>query len=518
MTLSRIAELERELDATRKELQSAIHDLEIANEEQKAINQEAMSANEEFQSTNEELMTSREELQSLNEELTALNSQLQETLERQRSTSNDLQNILDSSGVATLFLDSELNIRFFTPAAKSLFRVIATDIGRPLADLARRINDTRPARRRRDSSCRPRAAEPRGRGRRRSVVHPSHPALPHPGRPGCGGGHHLRRHIGEESGRTGRSRQRDPIPTASSTPFASRSLCSMRSFTSSPRAAPSTASFRSSPSRPWARQLDAIDEGRLDIAALRVFLDRLRNGERVVEDHEIDVELPPRGMRSLLVSALDIRDEPPAMRKILLTIEDITERKHAAEALEAAKRQAEQANLGKSRFLAAASHDLRQPLQTISLLHELLAKKVKDETTLKLVGKLDETVSTMSSMLDTLLDINQLEAGIVRGEMIDFPINDRARASADAVRLPCGGAWPRLACRPEQPQRAQRSPPARADDPQPALERGEIHRCGQDPARLPAARRQIAHRGLGYRKRHSGRGASRDFRGVSSAR
>ena len=128
-------------------------------------------------------------------------------------------------------------------------------------------------------------------------------------------------------------------------------------------------------------------------------------------------------MRSLLVSALEIRDEPLATRKILLAIEDITDRKHAAEALEAAKRQAEQANLGKSRFLAAASHDLRQPLQTISLLHEILAKQVKDEPTLKLVGKLDETVSTMSSMLDTLLDINQLEAGIVRREMVDFPIN-----------------------------------------------------------------------------------------------
>jgi len=141
--LSRIAELEGELDATRKELQRAIHDLETANEEQKAISQEAMSANEEFQSTNEELMTSREELQSLNEELTALNNQLQETLETQRSTSNDLQNILDSSGVATLFLDSDLNTRFSTPVAKSLFRIIATDIGRPLADLARRINDAR---------------------------------------------------------------------------------------------------------------------------------------------------------------------------------------------------------------------------------------------------------------------------------------------------------------------------------------------------------------------------------------
>jgi two-component system, chemotaxis family, CheB/CheR fusion protein len=71
---SRVAQLERELDTTREDLQSAIRDLEIANEEQKAINEEAMSVNEEFQSTNEELETSKEELQSLNEELTALNS------------------------------------------------------------------------------------------------------------------------------------------------------------------------------------------------------------------------------------------------------------------------------------------------------------------------------------------------------------------------------------------------------------------------------------------------------------
>ncbi len=66
-----------------------------------------MSVNEEFQSTNEELLTSKEELQSLNEELTALNGQLQETLERQRTTSNDLQNVLYSTDVATLFLDTQ---------------------------------------------------------------------------------------------------------------------------------------------------------------------------------------------------------------------------------------------------------------------------------------------------------------------------------------------------------------------------------------------------------------------------
>ena len=137
----RVKELEKELEATRTELEGAIHNLEISGEEQKATNEEALSVNEEFQSTNEELLTSKEELQSLNEELTALNSQLQETLERQRTTSNDLQNILYSTDVATLFLDTQLKIRFFTPATKSLFNVISGDIGRPLADLSSLASD-----------------------------------------------------------------------------------------------------------------------------------------------------------------------------------------------------------------------------------------------------------------------------------------------------------------------------------------------------------------------------------------
>ncbi len=100
-------ELEQELESMRGELSGAVRELEIANEEHKAINEEAMSVNEEFQSTNEELETSKEELQSLNEELSALNSQLQETVERQRETSDDLNNILNSSDVATLFLDCD---------------------------------------------------------------------------------------------------------------------------------------------------------------------------------------------------------------------------------------------------------------------------------------------------------------------------------------------------------------------------------------------------------------------------
>ena len=149
---------------------------------------------EEFQSTNEELLTSKEELQSLNEELTALNSQLQETLEKQRTTANDLQNVLYSTDVATIFLDANLKIRFFTPATRSLFNVIPGDVGRPLADLrslaaddalltdARTVLQTLDADRARDRSA------------DRVLVCPPHPAVQNPGQSGRRRRHHIRRH------------------------------------------------------------------------------------------------------------------------------------------------------------------------------------------------------------------------------------------------------------------------------------------------------------------------------------
>jgi len=89
----------------------------------------------------EELEMSKDDLASRNQELTTLNGQLQATIERQRATSRDLQNILDSTEVATLFLDANLNIRFFTPAATSLFMLVASDVGEPLAGLSRRFED-----------------------------------------------------------------------------------------------------------------------------------------------------------------------------------------------------------------------------------------------------------------------------------------------------------------------------------------------------------------------------------------
>jgi len=140
---SRLSQLEYELTATREDLQSTIEELESSNEELKASNEEVMSMNEELQSTNEELETSREELQSLNEELSTVNNQLEDKVSELEATNNDLKNLLASTDVATIFLDTKFRIRRYTPSSKRVFHVLESDIGRPVSDLALRVDDNR---------------------------------------------------------------------------------------------------------------------------------------------------------------------------------------------------------------------------------------------------------------------------------------------------------------------------------------------------------------------------------------
>jgi len=206
-----------------------------------------------------------------------------------------LQNVLYSTDVATIFLDTDLAIRFFTPATKLLFNVISTDIGRPLSDLNSLADD-------------------------KSLPADAHAVL----------------------------RMSAPI-------------------------------------------------------------------EREVET---------RGGKWFTRRVLPYRTHNDGVEGVVITFTDITEKKHAAKSLEAAKQSAELANLAKSRFLAAASHDLRQPLQTLALLQGLLATTVEEEAAQHLVARLDQTLGAMSGMLNTLLDINQIEAGTVHAEIVSFDIGD----------------------------------------------------------------------------------------------
>lgn len=292
---SPITELEFELEETRAELQGAIRNLEIASEEQKQITAEALSLNEEYQSTNEELFTSKEELQSLNEELTALNNQLQEALERQRAVSNDLQNVLYSTDVPTLFLDSSLRIRFFTPATRSVFNIISSDVDRPLSDLSGFDGDI---------------------------------TLQVDARATLLRGNTIDREIGGPDGR-------------------------------------------------W-------------------YVRRVK---------------PYRGASE-------------AIDGVVITFIDISAQKQVAESREAAKKFAERATEAKSQFLSAASHDLRQPLQTLKLLHGLLERNVGEGQARTFVQRMGETLSSMLGILNSVLDINQIEAGMVEPQIVSFAIGD----------------------------------------------------------------------------------------------
>jgi two-component system CheB/CheR fusion protein len=127
--------LEAELHYVRTTLQGMIEDLESSNEELKSMNEELQSTNEEVQSSNEELSTSREELQSLNEELQTLNEELAQRNSMLSQSNDDMHNLLSSVQVATVFVDSQLNVKRFTAPAKKVFRLRDSDIGRPVSDL-----------------------------------------------------------------------------------------------------------------------------------------------------------------------------------------------------------------------------------------------------------------------------------------------------------------------------------------------------------------------------------------------
>jgi two-component system CheB/CheR fusion protein len=131
-----VEQLEAELRSSRAEMLAATVEFETSNEQLRAIHEEAVSVNEELQSTNEELEASKEELQSLNEELTTVNTQLGEKMEELAATNNDLLNLFGATEIATIFLDKELRIRRFTPAAEALLNLIASDVGRPIGHLS----------------------------------------------------------------------------------------------------------------------------------------------------------------------------------------------------------------------------------------------------------------------------------------------------------------------------------------------------------------------------------------------
>jgi len=132
--------LEDELRSTKEQLQNTIEQSETSTEELKASNEELQAINEELRSTTEELETSKEELQSINEELITVNHELKTKVEETGKINDDLQNLIASTEIATLFVDRGLRIKRYTPRVADIFNVIPSDVGRPLLDISHRLD------------------------------------------------------------------------------------------------------------------------------------------------------------------------------------------------------------------------------------------------------------------------------------------------------------------------------------------------------------------------------------------
>jgi len=135
-----LTQLEAELQHTKEQLQVTMEHSENSTEELRASNEELQAINEELRSATEELETSKEELQAINEELTTVNSELKEKVDETSKINDDLQNLISSTDIATLFVDRQMRIKWFTPRARDIFNVISADAGRSLLDITHRLD------------------------------------------------------------------------------------------------------------------------------------------------------------------------------------------------------------------------------------------------------------------------------------------------------------------------------------------------------------------------------------------
>jgi len=392
-----VQQLEAELRSSKEDLQQTIEDVRAANEE-------LMSVNEELQSSNEELETSKEELQSLNEELTTANTQLAAKIVELEAANNDLDNLLTSTNVATVFLDKRLHVRRFTPSAIKLFSFVASDIGRPIGNIHQLFTDAAllvdaAAVLRQPLTPKAEVQTRDGRWYVRQV-------LPYRTRD-----HRTEGVVITFSDVAAEAVQQARLYAESIVATVREPLLVLDQDLRVCSANPSFyAAFHTSQDATVGRLLYELGSGEWNIPTLRKQLgDVLRRG-RALRDVELEISFESIGVRMMQLSARAIDRQGDRPRLMLLAVDDVTERTQAQKALrdievrkhgeeQLRERQVELAHALRistiGELASGLAHELNQPLSAIANGVEACARYVRAGRAApdKLLSLLDEASS-----------------------------------------------------------------------------------------------------------------------------
>ncbi|KPQ33700.1 MAG: two-component system, chemotaxis family, CheB/CheR fusion protein [Phormidesmis priestleyi Ana] len=412
-----LAATKRELLDTQAYLQSTIEAKEAANQRLTTANEEILSSNEELQSTNEELQTAKEEIQAANEELKTTNEELQNRNVKAQGVNDDLLNVLTNVNIPIVILSSDLRIRRFTPIAQQLFRLIPTDVGRPLSDIRIDIDmpdleqtiqgviDSLDAQEREVKDSQGRWYQMRIRPYRtaENQIDGAVMALFD-----IDDIKHTQQQL-EQS----RSYAEAIVETVSEPLLVVTEDLRIRTAN---RAFYET--FQVSHIVTEGRSLFELGNGKWDRPEVRSHLAALIDNHQSAHALEITCDFENIGTKTMRLKAREIEPGSPD-RMLLISIEDITERKQAeAKRLQftqeqAARAEAEAANLGKDQFLSVVSHELRTPLNAILGWSRLLLDKTEPDSDIfkKALDSIHRSAQVQSRIIGDLLEISRITQG-----------------------------------------------------------------------------------------------------------
>lgn len=396
-----VRHLESELQAAHEHVQTAYEELETSNEE-------LQSANEEYQSTNEELETSKEELQSFNEELETVNSELNRKVTELDNANSDLQNLLNSTQLATIFLTAQFRIRSFTPAAGNVFRLIDSDIGRPITDLAAQFTEVGLVEEVQEVLKTLVARE-------RNLT-------------GSQGGHFLLRTLPYRTVHNvidgavltftdvTRLKQAENQAQDAKT-YAENIVATIREpllvLDDDLRVQSANeaffAMFQVTASETKGQLFFDLSSGRWDMPELRRLLTQVLPERKTMENLEVEYEFPNIGRKTMCLNARRIDH----VQLILLAMEDITERKQRGDLLK-------RLNEDLRHFSYAASHDLQEPLRMVMSYTQLLARQYKGKLDPQADRFINYAVQGAERMETLLRDLREYWS--VNDQKIDSPV------------------------------------------------------------------------------------------------